>query len=297
MFSASGPVDLPGYHAGLIGEALSLAEPVRHLVYSPLFEAWEAPFGVTGSCGSHSLAVTPDRFVVSRDPHREGQERSVRSIPFDRVLSIELGHALVLGWLRIRFAENHVALDETIFFASSGIRHFQAAVRAYRSRLAEPLPLAALDPARRECGDEEPRWLSAEWSGLLLQGEMPLSFVRSSESFATNAGRRGSRSACVSPWSVAVLTERSLLRVESQRPLHPGDLVFGVNTTLVDRSVIRGCRIEGEAAHDAMMRHLAVCAGLDDATLRLDIPFDERSLDSARAVAASLALHGAVASP
>ena len=290
--------DLPGYHAGLITDALLPDEPVHHLLYSPRVDGGRGPFGLTGLQGSHALAATPTRFVISRDPHREGERRTVLSVPFNRILSVELGHALVLGWLRIRIFAAGGALCETILFASSGIHHFQAAIRAFRSGRAQPVPASCDDPAWRECRDATPPWLSAEWPGLILEGEAPAAFLRSSERFEAKAASRGSGLVCVSPWSAAVVTERTLFLVESQRPLRPSDLVFGVNATCVDRSAIHACRIEPDSAGGGVVRgRLVAGAPSDDQVLPLEIPFDPEWIDQARGIVNSLGARGPVASP
>lgn len=98
VFRAEKPEQLCGYHAQLIESALAPGEPLQYLLYSPVFDAREGPFQVGGGPASHALAVTPQRLVVSRDPHAEGGSRSVTSIALGTVSSVEIGCALALGW-------------------------------------------------------------------------------------------------------------------------------------------------------------------------------------------------------
>lgn len=243
VFRAHTPDQLCGYHPDLIGEALERGEVLRYLLYSPLRETESAVCGVRAAPGSHALAVTDRRLVLSRDPHRYDGQRSVCAIPFEAVLSIELGEALTLGWLVLRFAGEGVLMTESAAFHASGIAHFRAALRAFRMAspgmahsFAEPSPLPVLP--------RMPAYLRSELEPLLLPGERPCLAIESQETWVTAGTRRTRR--CVSPSLAFMVTDRAVLWAENERPLRPKTLAFGVSVACVDRRRVTEARLIAE---------------------------------------------------
>jgi hypothetical protein len=80
-------IELCGHHPDLIDQALRVAEP-DYLLYSPLRETNCGPFGLEGPCGSHALALTATLLIISRDPHRVDEPRTVLAIPLTNVVTI-----------------------------------------------------------------------------------------------------------------------------------------------------------------------------------------------------------------
>jgi len=287
VFSVSRPDELPGYHPELIGGLLEPGESLHYLLYTPLYEASAAPFGVRGHPGSHALAVTDTRFLLSRDPHRDGAGRSARAIPFDRVLRVELGHALVLAWMVIHFAESDRVESETVFFRSSGSHHLQAAVRAFRSRKAPELSLHADEAWRAACA-RSPLYLRDDLPRIVLEGEPTLEVVRSSERWGGDGRGRRRAPRCVSPAGIAALSPRALFVAQSESPSRPGGLAFGVNATAVERAAIRRCGMETGSRSGTDVARLLVDVGDREAFERLELPFDEESACAAERLMALL---------
>jgi hypothetical protein len=286
VFSVRGPEDLPGYHPELIASALGPGEPLRYLLYSPLYEASGGPFGVFGTSASHAVAVTSTRIVVSRDPHRDGVSPAARAIPLDCVLSIRIGEALVLGWLVVRFAENGSVQSETVLFRSSGRRHFENAVRATRSgELAPSAPNPA--PQWRTVDSASPPYLRDALPGVVLGGERPTIVLRSSERWRTRSGRRA-YPRCLSPSAVAVLSDQALFLLESERPSRPGGLAFGVDASIIERKAIRACRVETDVVCGHRLARLVAEIGTSPCTERVEVPFDEPFEGAARCAVAML---------
>ncbi len=297
VFSLPAPEDLPGWHPELIRSALDPRESVGCLVYAPLYEASGGPFGVSGTSGSHAVAVTPNRIVVSRDPHRDGVPRSVRAIPLDRVLWIELGEALVLSWLVVRFSEGGQLQSETVFFQSSGKRHFEAVVRGKRSRGAAASPDSRAEvPEWLTVDSASPPYLRGALAGLVLSRERPLVVLRSTEGWGTEGSGRQRLHRCLSPSAFAVLSDRALFLVESERPSQPGGLVFGVNTTVVETNAVRDCRVERHSVDDASLGRLVVEIGAGGCMKRLAVPFDDEFEAPARSAAEILCARTAATS-
>lgn len=273
VFRALSPENLCGYHPELISEALGEDEPVHYMIYSPLFEAAGGRFGARGPCGSHAVVVTSDRLLISRDPHHAGVPRSLRAIPFELVRWIELGQALALGWLVVWFVADSRLQSETVFFASSGIHHFQAAVRVFRRRGPEPASPVPY-PDWEDAFPGTPPFLRHGLEPLALEGERPVMAFQSRERWA--AERKSRRSRCVCPAGVCVLSERALLWLESERPSRPGELVFGVNATIFDRHDIGKVSLETRVEHEVPIRTLALeVRGEPDREIRKEIPWDD----------------------
>lgn len=241
VFRAYALEELCGHHADLIGQVLGLNEHVEYLLYSPRREASGAPFGVRNGTGSHALAVTKDRFVVSRDSHQPGQSPTVCEIPFANILVIELGEALTLGWLVIRFVAQDRIADESIFFQSSGIDHFRAAVRSWR-RHAQSSGVREFVPESWEpVWSRTPPYLRNQCEPLLLEEERPRAVLHVAETWRRLAQHRPP--VCLSAAALCAVTDSMVLLVQSERPHQPGTLVFAVQVTCLDRRSIRDVAI------------------------------------------------------
>jgi enolase len=193
-------------------------------------------FGLKGPSGSHALAVTRNRFIVSRDPHQPGQPRTVRQVPFASILTAELGEALTLGWFILRFAAAGQLASETVFFQSSGIEHFRGAVRVWR---ANAMPAGARDPHTEAWNGicaQSPPCVRNQLAPLVLDSERPQAVLHVDETWYPAAGRR---TTCASAAGVCAVTDRALLLVQSERRHQPDALVFAVNATCLDRRVVR----------------------------------------------------------
>ncbi len=237
LFRARAPEELCGHHADLIGQLLAPDEHVEYLLYSPLREASGAPFGVRNGSGSHAVAVTRDRIIISRDSHRLRQSPTVCQIPFANILVVELGEALTLGWLVVRFVAQDRVADESIFFQSSGIDHFRAAVRAWRRNVA---PTTAPDPPAetwRQIWTHTPSYLRSQLAPVLVEDDGPHGALQVGEIWSSVAGRR--RPVCLSGAGLFIVTNHDVLLAQSERPHRPGALVFAVNVSCFDRRIIR----------------------------------------------------------
>jgi hypothetical protein len=257
VFRAHALEELCGYHADLMGQVLSDSEPLEYLLYSPLREVDAGPFGLTGPSGSHALAVTRDRIIVSRDPHQPGRPRTVCEVPFASILTVELGEALTLGWFVVRFAAAGQLASETVFFQSSGIEHFRAAERAWR---ANAIPTAARD---RDADTWEgicaqvPPYVRNQLAPLILEGERPQAVLHVDETWCPAGGRR---TTCASAAGVCALTDRACLLVQSERPYQPDALVFAVSATCLDRRVLRNVAL---VKNDSLSPELLLTLVLD----------------------------------
>lgn len=277
-FCANTPEKLCGHHAGLIEQALCSGERAQYLVYSPLREADGAPFGINGGSGSHALALTADRVIISRDPHRPGTTRTVRSVPFDDILAVEIGEALTLGWLVVRFADGGRVTSEAIFFQSLGIDLFREAVRLWRRRTAESGQhrVAASGESLRALASSPP-YLRNALMPLLLADENPDGTVYGAEQWDDRPGR--SEPVCVAPAGLYVFTQRGLIIAESERPSEPGALVFAVNVTCVDRRSVRRLMVE-PASESLAAAQLVVDLGTQHVNHQLTFDLSARSADA-----------------
>lgn len=292
VFRALRPGHLCGHHPDLISEALGDGESINYMLYSPLYEAESGLFGVRGPCGSHAVAVTSGRILVSRDTHQASAPRSVRAIPFERVRWIELGQALALGWLVIWFFSDGVLQSETVFFPASGIHHFQAAVRVFRRRGPEADSPRLPRPDWEDASRGAPPYLRPGLEPLSLEGERPLMVFQSSERW----GAEGRRPRCMCPAGLCVLSDRALLWLESERPSRPGQLVFGVNATIFDRQHLGEASSGTRADHGLSFQTLILdVRGEQGEVIRREIPLDDLWTAEAQRAVQLLRGHAAMA--
>jgi hypothetical protein len=186
IFSAAGPGELFGVHGEAIAAALRAGEPLLHLVYFPIWDATATPFGQPVEPGSHALAVTSRRFILSINPHRRGRAPRVAEIPFDRLLAVEWGDSLLSGWAALHHAAGgRPATLAWMYRATGGRRHVAAALRAYRGALpagataaapAAPPPAAPANLAVAQAPDAASELASDQASDLTagLESDLPV---------------------------------------------------------------------------------------------------------------------------
>lgn len=275
VFRAASVDELCGFHADLVAQALRPHERLRYLLYSPLREAEGGPFGIADGSGSHALAVTDERVIITRDPHRPRFSRTVRSVSFSHIFAIELGEALTLGWLVLLFASDDRVASETVFFQSSGIHLFRTAVRLVRRN---GTATGRIDPQTAEWERllaPSPLFLRNQLVPMLLEDERPECVVHSDERWTAS----GRSTRCVSPHGVYAVTDRAMLITESERPGQPGTLVFAVRVVNVPRQVIRGARIISHDPSDARIARLVVQSEAQGIRHQIQLTSDEQGAD------------------
>jgi len=281
VWRAEAPDDLPGVHAGLIGSGLRLSEPVHYLLYAPLRRAETVPFGIEAGKGSHALAITPDRFLLSRNPHCDGQTPQTYSIPFDRILKLDVGNDLLLGWFSIAFSGDEGVRRVAFFYTATGMNHVLSAVCAYRTATVPE----GMSPGG--CGNSFPRadlWdrTNEAQTGLLkpvlVEGEHPVRILMSREVWCQQA--TGRRPACLSMQGVFIETSGGCLHVVEEAPLRPRMLCFGVNMTMIPGGVPVEETI-GPHPRDGGLCMIRMKIGTPPAALDHDVVFDRDCEDAA----------------
>jgi hypothetical protein len=262
VFRAERPDELCGHHADLIGSALAPDELLHYLLYAPIFDAKDGPFRVGGEPGSHAVALTSRRLLVSRDAHAGASRLSLTSIDLETVSCLEIGSALAMGWLVVRYAAAGGAASRPIIFNGHGMEHFRAVVRGYllggraaRAPSGTHLGsvMTALDWSR--VWDEVPACLRTELQPLVA-GDRPLAALRAPERWTLE--RRGWRRkpVCSSAPGLLVATPLGLLWAVSERRASPGGLAFGVQVTAVRAEGVREAGI-GACGDRGALRVLA----------------------------------------
>jgi hypothetical protein len=274
VYRAQALTKLCGHHPDLIDQALRGAEPdyLLYSLYSPLRETNCGPFGLEGPCGSHALALTATALIISRDPHRVDERRTVREIPFTSVITISLGEALTLGWLVVRFAGDGQPASEIVFFQSSGIEHFRELVRRWLRRLS-PVSSHRRPAENGRCAFADgPACLTSQMGPLLGEIDDVL-VVNASEAWSAVRTR-----ICLSPAALIAMTDRAVTIAESERPCRQGLLVFGVNVTCVPRRLVKSTTFRMSDSHDPQIAALTMRVETDsvvrDVICHLAIPAD-----------------------
>ena len=283
VFNVDTPQDLLGVHAGLMEEALRPDEELRYLLYSPICQVKEGPFGLHGTPSSHAVAVTSDRFVISENQHREGTVPSVQSIPFQQVLYAELGAALLLGWFSLKFVLDDKPSCTTLFFsATTGMKHFGIAIREYR-RMTGPaydrLPVAAIGWTNiwRHTPKTEVEYLKP----LVLGEELPFNILRSSERWIQRKKRRKSIPVCLSTNGILVSTNFWFMYAKEEKPIRPDIYSFGVNVSCIPANSVKSVRIVEKGAYGDHLFVLKQEITREGVIVEFDIVFDDSSLKGA----------------
>jgi hypothetical protein len=277
VFRAATPVELCGHHPRLISSVLRPGEPVHYLLYSPVFDARDAPFGVSGVPGSHSVGITSDALLVSRDLHTDEPARSVARIALDAVSCVVIGGALALGWFVVRYSAPHGPASCTVLFASRGAEEFRAIVRAYRRLGREERAASDTGLEWPMVWPSVPTYVRTELEPLVEEGERPLAVLRTPERWTAGKGWWRRRSVCTSAPGLLVATARGLLWAAGEPRPSPEALSFGVNVTVVRPDRVQEAAIGcGDGLGVLRLR----CGG-EEASHDVEVPFDGDDLASA----------------
>ncbi|MBN1829560.1 MAG: hypothetical protein JW884_10510 [Deltaproteobacteria bacterium] len=281
IFRASGPEGLVGVHAGLIASALQPKESIHYLLYAPVRKAEKAPFDIQADPGSHAVAVTGRRFLISRDLHEESAAPSIQSIPFNRVLYIEIGSALLLGWLVITFENERALSRSSLFYTSTGSHHFEAAVREYR-RLTEK--------AHAISQGENIGWYAA-WrltprsqldllKSLTTDDERPLDILRFREKW--KEGEKRNKKICLTTDGILLAMDRGgCLYITEERPISPGILAYGINACCFPISAIRSAMVVKRTNKNSVSDYVRIELERMPVVFPFDIPLAREEFESA----------------
>ena len=300
VFKVDNPRNLFGAHADLIGTTLYPEESLLYPLYSPIWESekgvfdfktdpeflWEGERAILAAHtypASHAVAVTDQRFIISEDRHIKGITPTVQAIPFQEVICVELGSALILGWLSIRFVENNrLSSTGLLFTTSTGRDHFHAAVREYRRVIGSPGEELQRGTIPWEEVWHQTALLQRERLKLLiLKREQPVCVIHSSETWGMEKRGWKKRPLCLNAKGIFVATNFGLIYAVDEPPLKPGMVSFGINVCCIPPDVLKTATLLEKKAHEHNLRFLRFEIGRDSASLHCDIPFDDRNCQDA----------------
>lgn len=294
------PRNLIGAHADLIQGAMGHGEKILDLIYSPMWESEKALLDLPTLPGtpwerkkdwlrllahpaSHAIAVTERRFIISEDRHLPGISPVVQSIAFDRIISVELGSALILGWLVIQFVDQDRLSSTALFFpTSSGKEHFHQAVREYRKTF-KPIEGHRRVPSRL-WADVWPKSSLLQMERLRLltrEGEFLIFIIFSSEIWSARKRFWRRVPICTRAKGIFVATEFGFLHAVDEPPRRPGMPSFGVEVLCLPPEVLRSA-VPGEEPYlDKTLPVLRLGAGRNSVTTYFHIPLNPGDQKSA----------------
>ena len=287
VYRAQRPEELLGVHAEVIASGLSAGEPLRYMLYCPIWEGSTAPFGIHAKMASHAVAVADDRFLVSHNPHVEGVEPTLYVIHFDSVLLVEVGTAHLLGWFSVRFAGEGKVHCLSMLFRSVGIDHFAAAVREYRMADAKDhLKGHVHNPAPwKQIWRRVPKPQQSGIEPLIAKGEHALGVVKTSQAWGIRKRLWKEVPVCLSCEGVLIPTNLGLIYAADEAAVSPGMRSYGVNVVCIPRRAIAAASIRHELTRSAFSGRLRLELRRGDTVMPFELPFDERA--ATRVVAAA----------
>jgi len=291
VFRADKPDDLLGVHVDLMEKTLRRDEGLLYLLYSPICQERKGPFGLYATPGSHAVAVTKHRFIISEDQHMEGIAPTVQSIPFDQVFYVELGNALLLGWFSIEFIVDEKPSCATLFFpATTGMKHFGIAVRKYR-RMTGPaydrLPVDAIDWA--DIWQRTPKTEVDHLRPLILREELPFNMLRSSERWILRKRRWKSIPVYLSTNGILVSTNFGFIHATDEPCIRPEIFSFGVKASCIPFETLRSTQLLEKSMYGRPLCFLRLKIARGNVTVDFDVPFDESNLKHSEDLAHFLA--------
>jgi len=282
LFNVDKPQNLPGFHAELIETALCHEEKLYYLLYSPIWHGAETPFGVHVFPASHAVAVTEQRFIISEDRHIRGIEPTIQSISFDRILTIEFGNALIMGWFVIRFAEEDGISYASLLYTATGQEHFETLVRQYR-RMIKPRGNPEELKAMRwvDVWPHTPRTQRDMLKNIVLERERPFLAVRSSEIWGGIKRKWKKRPVCLAAEGILILTNFGILYAVDEQPIRPEIFSFGFNVTCIPFEAVKKAVLFKKTIHGNRLHLLRLEIGRDPISFDLEVPFNKDSYETA----------------
>lgn len=273
VFRADGPDGLLGVHADIIASSLNPEEKIHYLLYTPIREAGNAPFGIHAEPASHALAITDKRFLISKNMHIDKIPPIVQDIPFSQVICIEVGNALLLGWLAIRYREKGQLSCASLFYTARGSHHFEAVVREFRKTHGKSQNyLSAGGITWTEVWEQAPKPQTAILKSLILEEEKPAYLFRSTETWVTEKRRR--KKVCITAEGRLLVTDCGLIHAVDERPIAPHILSYGVNVCCIPPDAIHSAVYVEKKEHAISQHILRMQIGYSPVMINYDIPFD-----------------------
>jgi len=287
VFRAEKLDDLPGVHADLMRKTLRHDEGMLYLLYSPISPEENGPFGLSATPGSHSVAVTKHRFVISQNQHRKGSVPTIQSIPFRRVLYVELGNAVFFGWFSIQFVADDKPSCATLFFpATTGMKHFGIAVRKYRNMTGPAYDRLSVDTIDwADIWRHTPKTEVDHLKPLILREELPFNILRSSERWILRKRLRKSIPVYLSRNGILVSTNFGLIHATDEPCTRPEIFSFGVNASCIAFDGLKSAQLLEKSMNGRPLCFLQLKIGRGNVTVDFDIPFDGGSLKNAENLA------------
>jgi hypothetical protein len=294
VFHAQRPSDLPGVHADLISKTLCHDEELLYLLSSSIVAGEK---GLLGSCvtsGSHSVALTKHRFIISQDRHIEGIAPTVQSIPFRQVLYLELGSALFVGWFSIEFVGDGRPSSAKLFFpAATGMKYFGMALQKYRSINGPAYDLLPVQPMEwAEIWRRTPKTVVDHLKPLIPGEELPFIMLRCSEQWILRKRQRKGVPAYLSTNGVLVSTNFGLIHATEEPFTKPETFNFGINACCIAFDGLKSAQLLEKSMHGKTLRFLRLKIARGDVAIDFDIPFDPSSQTDAENLVHFLARGG-----
>jgi len=278
VFRAEGPEGLIGVHADLIAASLNPEERIHYLLYAPMREAGVAPFGIHAEPASHALAVTDHRFLISKDRHIDTVAPTVQDIPFSQVICVEIGSALLLGWIAIHFIQNGQLSCASLFYTARGTHHFERVTHKFRQLYGKTNNHWPAESIKwTEIWEQTPKLQTEILKSIILEEEKPAYLFRSTETWG--AEKRKRKKVCLATEGLLLATDWGLIYAVDERPIAPHILSYGVNVYCIPPGAMYSlAHIEKEEY--GLCRHIfRLQAGTPPASIGLDIPFDGNTND------------------
>jgi len=222
--------------------------------------------------------VADNRFLISHNPHIAGIEPTLRVVPFDTVLMVELGTAHLLGWFSIQFAAAGQLSRISMLFRSVGIEHFAAAVREYRTADGPRRVADAKDTPNqwRPIWQRVPLPQATETKPLVAPGEWPVGIIRTSQTWGIRKRLWKEVPVCLACDGVLIATNLGLLYSADEPAVSPRLRSYGVNVSCVPHRAIAAASIRQDVGGRKALRILRMELRRGAVTTLLEVPFDER---------------------
>jgi hypothetical protein len=290
VYPAKEPSDLLGVHGEIMAAGLEPGERLRYMLYSPIWDGEDAPFGIKAVPASHGVAVTDTAILISANRH-DGTSPTFRRIPFDHILCVQLGTALLLGWFSVRYAEDvGVPATTSLLFTATGVEYFSAAVREYRMARMRQSGGHHVDFVSRweEFWKQQPADIVNRLKPLLCADENYVSSLHCEPKWSSVRWLWRRKPVCVVEESLLVATDAGLLWADRKREFRPNMYSFGINVSCIAPEDVVEASISSKAVDGLHVPCFDLVVKKAETLMAFEIPFDTAFEPEAKNIATNI---------
>jgi hypothetical protein len=206
----------------------------------------------------------------------------LRIVPFSDVLYVQLGSSFCLGYFAVLFAEHASPAYEPLLFRAIRRDRFAAAIREYRSSVAQG---HNLEPAHSEAAWDKV-WgqdlsQAERIRELLVSAESPIHALHSSELWVEQQGFWKRKWSCISCEGLLLATDIGVFHMARETYDRPVTWNIGMNVLCMPHQAVQSAVTIQKVLLGKRVNYVRLSLARKNVTTCLEVPFDESDIQTA----------------